>query len=319
MDHRPNVHPQTAIIALAIAVSACATVATTATPVPAPFEAISLQGDTLRGIPLSAEARARYETQLAAARAAYEQRPTDPDSIIWLARRLGYLGRFGEAIDVYTKGIALYPDNAWMYRHRGHRYISVRKLDAAIGDLERAARLVQGTPDQVEPDGQPNAQNTPIGTLHSNIDYHLALAYYLKGDYRRALPIYQRELAAARNDDRRVSIAYWHYLALRRLGRDAEAAAVLAPITPDLHVIENDSYRDLLLMYKGAISPDSIMKAAGTNHASTQYVTLAYGVANWHMLFGRRDDGIRLLREIVAGGNWPAFGFIAAEADLSRR
>lgn len=56
----------------------------------------------------------------------------------------------------------------------------------------------------------------PIGTLHSNIDYHLALAHYLKGDYARALPIYRHELDNARNDDRRVSIAHWNYMALRR-------------------------------------------------------------------------------------------------------
>ena len=33
------------------------------------------------------------------------------------------------------------------------------------------------------------------------------------------LPIYQRELTEAKNDDRRVSIAYWNWLALKRLGR----------------------------------------------------------------------------------------------------
>ena len=133
-----------------------------------------------------AQTTARYESQLAEAKAAYDRAPTNADSIIWYARRLGYLGRIREAIDVYTRGIALYPDNPWLYRHRGHRYISVRELDRAAADLERATSLTQGKPDQVEPDGQPNARNMPIGTLHSNIAYHLALAYYLKGDFARA-------------------------------------------------------------------------------------------------------------------------------------
>src|SRR5262245_59386165 len=203
--------------------------------------------------------KARYETQLAEAKAAYDRAPTNADSIIWYGRRLGYLGRIREAIDVYTKGIALYPDNAWLLRHRGHRYVSVRELDLAAADLERATTLTEGKPDEVEPDSQPNAKTTPIGTLQSNIAYHLALAYYLKGDFARALPVYEKELADARNDDRRVSTAHWLYMSLRRLGRDADAAKVLVPITPQMNVIENGTYHQLLLLYKGVLPVDSVL------------------------------------------------------------
>ena len=184
---------------------------------PPGVQAISFLGDTLRTLPLSAQTATRYETQLAEAKAAFDRAPTNVDSIIWYGRRLAYLGRIREAIDVYTRGISLHPENPWLYRHRGHRYISVRELDRAIADLERATALTQGKPDEVEPDGQPNAQNTPIGTLHSNIAYHLALAYYLEGDYAKAIPVYRKELAEARNDDRRVSTAHWLYMSLRRL------------------------------------------------------------------------------------------------------
>ena len=155
---------------------------------PVVVQAVSFLGDSLRELPLSAETRARYDSQLAVAKASFDKTPTDPDSIIWYARRLGYLGRFRESIAAYTAGSAQYPDNPWMYRHRGHRYISVRELDNAIADLEKATQLVAGKPDEVEPDGQPNAQNRPIGTLQSNIAYHLALAYYLKGDFAKAVP-----------------------------------------------------------------------------------------------------------------------------------
>ena len=33
---------------------------------------------------------------------------------------------------MYSQGIALHPENPWLYRHRGHRYISVRELDRAL-------------------------------------------------------------------------------------------------------------------------------------------------------------------------------------------
>jgi tetratricopeptide (TPR) repeat protein len=284
---------------------------------PAGVQAISFLGDTLRQLPLSAEVRTRYEAQLAQARTAYERTPTDVDSIIWYARRLGYLGRLRESIALYSRGIELYPDNPWLYRHRGHRYISVRELDNAIADLERASRLVEGKPDIVEPDGQPNARNQPIGTLHSNIAYHLALAYYLRGDYAKAIPIYRREIANAKNDDRRVSTGHWLYMSLRRLGRDAEAAQMLAPFHRNMEVVENQAYHRLMLLYRGELPVDSVLTVGPNGEMSVTDATAAYGVGNWHFYNGRRPEAERIFRRILAGGQWGAFGYIAAEVAVA--
>ena len=285
---------------------------------PPGVQAISLLGDTLRTFPLSADTKARYEAQLAEAKAAYDRTPTNVDSIVWYGRRLGYLGRIREAIDVYSRGVALYPDNPWLYRHRGHRYLTVRELDRAASDLERAAALTRGKPDEVEPDGQPNARNMPIGTLQSNIAYHLALAYYLKGDFARAIPVYRQEIADARNDDRLVSTAHWLYMSLRRLGRDKEAADVLVPIKRDMNVIENETYHRLLLLYKGELPVDSVLTAGPTGEMSVTDATGAYGVGNWHLYNGRRAEAERVFRRILAGGQWGAFGYIAAESEIAR-
>ena len=286
---------------------------------PSEVQAISFLGDTLRTFPLPASVRARYEQQLAEARAAYEHAPTNPDSIVWLGRRLAYLGRIREAIEVYSRGIALHPANPWLYRHRGHRYLTVREIDHAIRDLERARSLVAGKPDVVELDGQPNAKNQPIGTLQSNIMYHLGLAYYLKGDFSRAVPIYRRELAQSHNDDRRVSTAHWLYMSLRRLGRREEAARVLTPITTRMDVIENDVYHRLLLMYKGQLPADSVLAMTPGGEMSVIDATAAYGIGNWHLYNGRVGRATAIFRRIVAGGQWGAFGFIAAEKDLAKQ
>jgi tetratricopeptide (TPR) repeat protein len=287
-------------------------------PAPGAVQAISLLGDTLREFPLSPDTRERYQRQLAEARTAWQRTPLDADSITWYARRLAYLGRVREAIEVYSTGISHHPGNPWLYRHRGHRYITVRDNRRAIADLERAAALMEGMPDQVEPDGQPNARNTPIGSLRSNVWYHLGLAHYLEGDFARAVPIYQRELAEATNDDRRVSTAHWLYMSLRRLGRDAEAARVLVPIRRDMQVIENDAYHRLLLLYKGELPADSVLATTAAGEMSVADATAAYGVGNWHLYNGRRDQAERIFRRIIAGGQWPAFGYIAAEAELAR-
>lgn len=291
--------------------------ADTAAAAPVVVQATSFLGDSLREFPIPPAARATMDSNLSVAKAAYDRAPTDPDSIIWYARRLGYLGRFREAIAVYTDGIAKHPDNPWMYRHRGHRYISVRELDNAIADLEKATQLTEGKPDEVEPDGQPNAANTPIGTLQSNIAYHLGLAHYLKGDFAKGVPIWQKEIANAKNDDRRVSAGHWLYMSLRRLGRDDEARAMLAPYRKDMNVIENQSYHNLMLLYKGELPVDSVLSpSADVSNSSLSAV--AYGVGNWHLYNGRQADAEAIFRRIVGGGQWAAFGYIAAEAELAR-
>jgi tetratricopeptide (TPR) repeat protein len=288
-------------------------------PSPPAFQAISLLGDTLRTFPLSAATRARYVAQRDSAWQRYQAAPTDLDALVWYGRRLAYLGELREAIAVYTRGAELAPDNPWIYRHRGHRYLSVRDFPAAIRDLERAAALVAGKPDEVEPDGQPNARNTPIGTLHSNIGYHLALAYYLNGDWARAAEVARREVAAATNDDRRVSMTHWLYLSLRKLGRHDEAARSVAGMRRDMAVIENDNYHRLMLLYNGTLPVDSLMPARAAGIASSGDASTAYGVAEWLGFNGRAAEAEGILRGMVASGQWAGFGVMAAEAELARR
>ncbi len=278
-------------------------------------EATSLFGKPLVAKPATGEALKRLEDNLAVAKKAYDANPKDADAIVWLGRRTAYLGRFRESIEIYTRGIALHPKDARFYRHRGHRYITVRELDKAIADLEKAAALEKGRPDQVEPDGQPNSRNIPIGTTQSNIFYHLGLAYYLKGDFKNALRVYREGEKTSQHPDRLVSLGHWLYMTLRRLGRDAEAQKVLAPVSAQMEIIENTSYHRLLLMYKGELKPEELLSKAGEG---VDVPTIGYGVANWHFYNGRKAEAIALWKKILTGDQWGAFGYIAAEADLKR-
>ncbi|MGQ0714395.1 MAG: tetratricopeptide repeat protein [Gemmatimonadaceae bacterium] len=280
-------------------------------------EATSLLGAPLTRPTLPDETRARYEQALAEARSQYEADSSDVDAIIWLGRRTAYLGRFRDAIAIYARGIRLHPDDARLYRHSGHRYITIRRFDRAVADLERAASLVAGRADEIEPDGLPNARSIPTSTLQSNIWYHLGLAHYLKGDFERALDAYRECMNVSTNPDMLVATSHWLYMTLRRLGRDAEAARVLEPIVRDLDVIENGAYHRLLLMYKGELSVDSLLPA--TASVALDDVTTAYGVGNWYLYTGDESRAYETFRRIVAAGNWPAFGAIAAEAEVARQ
>lgn len=280
-------------------------------------EAMSLLGQPLARPVLAEETRRRYEEALAEARQRTYADPGDVDAIIWLGRRTAYLGRYRDAIEIYTRGMRRHSSDARLYRHRGHRYITIRELDRAIADLERAAALTAGRDDEIEPDGLPNARNTPTSTLQSNIWYHLGLAHYLKGDFEDALRAYRACMNVSKNPDMLVATSHWLYMTLRRLGRDAEAARVLEPIRADLDVIENGTYHRLLLMYKGELPVDSLLSAPPS--AALDDVTTAYGVGNWYLYNGDAARADEIFRKIVATGNWAAFGAIAAEAEIARK
>jgi len=291
---------------------------------PAPVQEAKPEATSLLGKPLyapqqSAEARAALEKNLAEARAAYDKAP-GADTAIWVGRRIAYTGRYRDAIAAYSAAIEKYPEDPRLYRHRGHRYISVREFDKAIADLSKAASRVANRPDEVEPDGQPNAQNIPTSTLKTNIYYHLGLAHYLKGEFEKAADAYRLCMEHSKNADMQVATAHWQYMTLRRLGREAEAARVLEPITADMSVIENGSYHRLLMMYKGASTPDALLAASKAE--ALDAVTIGYGVANWHLYNGRRAEAERILKAIVeenARTQWAGFGYIAAEAELAHR
>ena len=251
--------------------------------VPDGVQAISLLGEELR----SAEPSERLLRNVATARADYDADPNDADNIIWLGRRIAYTGDYRGAIEVFSEGIEKHPDDARMYRHRGHRYISIREFDRAIDDFNRAMTLIEGTEDEVEPDGAPNPAGIPVSTLHTNIWYHLGLAHYLKGELEDAIRIYEIAQPNIPNDDMLVAFTHWHYMSLRLLDRAGEARAVLDPIHEDMNVIESMPYHQLCLLYKGENETGSVLDsnitAAGGDSAM-------YGIANWHFYSGRPEE-----------------------------
>ena len=282
-------------------------------------EAMSLLRKPLFAPELPAETRANFEQRLAEARTAWEATPDDADAIIWLGRRTAYLGRYREAIKIFSEGIEKHPMEAKLYRHRGHRYVTVRQFDDAIADFNRAAELIRGKSDEIEPDGLPNARNIPTSTLQSNIWYHLGLAHYLKGDFEAALEAYRECMKVSTNPDMLVATTNWLYMTLRRLDRFQEAANVLAPITRDMNLIENDSYHRLLLVYKGEIPAEGAVASGTSEDRALDDATLGYGIGNWHLYRGFRPQAQRIFERVLEGKSWAAFGYLAAEAEIARR
>ena len=257
-----------------------------------------------------------FEANLRSAEKKYKADSLNDDHIIWYGRRLAYLGYYKEAIAIYTKGINLHPNNARFYRHRGHRYITLRCYDNAIADLKKAIDLIKDQIDEIEEDGIPNERNFPTSSLHTNIYYHLGLAYYLKGDNRQALLAWEKCLDISDNDDMKVATVNWINITLRKMGREKDADRHLLNVTKEMEIIENHDYYEILSMYQSKDDKKLVEKTQ--NQQTVSNATLGFGLATYYQLKGDKGKAKELFEKVVAGNQWSSFGYIAAEAELAK-
>lgn len=273
----------------------------------------SLDGRSLVPVPLAPDARVRLEADLTKAQIAHAAAPDDRDAAIWVGRRLAYLGRYREAIATYSTALEAHPGDPYLLRHRGHRWITLREFGLAESDLERAAAACRRVPDAIEPDGQPTPGRPPHGSLHYNVHYHLGLARFLSGDFELAERAWLDCLAVVANDESRVAVTHWLWCVRMRRGDAAGALAVVAPIRPNMDIVENRSYHQLCLLYGGKLQREQITELTGSAGSA-----LAFGLAHWLLVTGERAGARQALEALAVDKGWTAFGVIAAEVELAR-
>lgn len=238
--------------------------------------------------PAQGDALAKLEDDLAKARAAHAANPDDAELAIAHGRALAYLWRYHAAIEVFSAALEQHPDHAMLYRHRGHRYISIRDFSAAQADLVRAAELKSDDFD---------------------IWYHLGLAHFLNDETPQAADAFARAYSCVDDDDSRIAAEYWRHLSLA--GRSD-----LSGITATMAVKENLAYQRLLLCFKGELSVEDILAASAGSPLDT--ATTHFGLGYIALARGQEADAKQHFIEATASPYWPAFGYIAAETMLAR-
>lgn len=268
---------------------------------------------TYPALSFSTEAKAKLEKDIATAYDLYIKDTSDADALIWYGRRLAYSGQYDKAIEVYTKGIQQHPTDPRLYRHRGHRYLTTRCFDKAIADFQIAAQLIKSKPDEIEPDGMPNAQNIPTSTLHSNIWYHLGLAYYLQGEFSKAEKAYRECLKVSTNPDMYVATANWYYITLRELKKEKKAQKLLETVQKEMKLIENEGYLTILLLYKNLQNPEELYQKLMADQNNLNNATAGFGLGNFYRLSGNPEKAQLIFQQVVKGSQWGSFAFMAAE------
>ena len=280
MHQRHLIAPLATVCAALLLPSACA-----APPSDRTVEYRSPAGVEYRSQP-DTGAVARAESTLAAD-------PRNVDRIIQLGLAQSAIRQYRAAIATFTRGIAIAPDNAMLYRWRGHRYLSIRQLDSARADLEHGLAL----------------DSTLYGCW-----YHLGIVKYVTGDFNGAADAFAHALPLAPEPGERAGSIDWSWMSLSRAGRAADAQAVLDQHADSIPV--ESAYTQRLRLYRGQIGPDQVVTPADT--ADIQVATLSYGVGNWYLVRGDTAHAREWFERSVKSGGWPAFGFIASEAELRR-
>ncbi|MDZ4052804.1 MAG: tetratricopeptide repeat protein [Phenylobacterium sp.] len=268
--------------------------------------------------------RDRSRRTLERAQARYEADPSLA-ATVWFGRVLGFRYRIEEAIAVFSEGLERFPDSFELLRQRGHRYLSTRRFAEGKADLARAADLIEGMAEWIEPDGPDNELPVPPTSIQFNTWYHLALAHYLLREWDAAEAAYRQCIKWVREDDYDGLTAChdWLYMTLRRKGDEAAATSVLAAIPEGLTdeaFVEGPSYYRRLRMYRGELAPEDLLspdKGSQVIHdVETIYATQGYGVGNWHLYNGETNRARAVFEQILQGRSRFAFGYIAAELDL---
>jgi len=242
--------------------------------------------------PAGVEYRSQRDTgAIGRAESASAAAPRNVDKIIALGVAQSGVRQYREAIATFTRGLGIAPNNALLYRWRGHRYLSTRQFDRAMDDLQRGAKL----------------DSTIYG-----IWYHLGIVRFARRDFGSAVDAFTRALPMSPDSTERAGSTDWLWMALSRAGRRAEAQALLDrhPDTPNA----GNAYAQRLRLYRGEVSPDSVFTPADTS--DIQVGTLSYGIGNWYLVQGDTAKARTWFERSVASGGWPAFGFILSEVEL---
>ena len=83
-----------------------------------------------------------------------------------------------------------------------------------------------------------------------------------------------------------------------------------------MDILENGSYHKRLLMYKGLEKPEALLDT--TNADDLTIATQGYGVGNYYFVTGDTAKAKEIFDRVLAGKQWAAFGYIAAEVDRAK-
>lgn len=232
----------------------------------------------------------------------------DRDLLLERGQILAAMERFDESVDAYSLAIACDPFCSKAYLLRGRKYNSLMKYRKACADFTMATRF---------------------DTEESDNWYYFGVAYYMLREYLQAAEAFERCLKVTMKyrGDELPPIMDWCWMTYSIMGDRVNADRILSMVdegmvcNPKLYYVE--VYKRRLLLYKGVIEPRNFInmdELRNSDRPAVNYITAAYGLANYLYSTGEAEWSNELLKKIVAVDSYHySFAYVLALRDLKDR
>lgn len=219
------------------------------------------------------------------------------DAYMELGLSFAASGLFREAVDAYSKGLALDPFKGILYRHRGHRFLSCYRFMDALADFTMAVRMIPENWDAW---------------------YHLGLTRFLLRDYEGAAEAYASCLKVCRDERDLVAVSDWYWMTCKRLGREDVCEEILSRIHDGMDGGDSVEYYYRLQMYQGKLKPEDVLPQDLSTVTPLGIATRGFGVANYYNILGDHERAEEIFALILESGRedmYNAFGYMATLAE----
>jgi len=215
---------------------------------------------------------------------------TTYEELLQLGKALCYQLRYHEAIEVYSRAIALAPNHIAAIRQRAARYITTLQPEKAIRDFLRCREL---------------------GGDEMDISYRLGICYYLSGRYAEAMEELTHCLPLC-DDEMGIAVIFWHTLCAWRINR--MPVLLYRGYREDMQVGHHTAYAFAMALAAERISLTQARNMLQNQPDDLEYSIMAYGVAEFMEHNGM--DAAALRKKLLArDGFWISYCYVAAWKD----
>ena len=210
------------------------------------------------------------------------------EELLGLAKALCWQLRYLEAIEIYTRAIALKPESPAAYRQRAARYISTLQPLNAVKDL---------------------LQCRALGLDPMDISYRLGISCYLAGDYHEAI----REFSVCYplcDDEMGIAVIFWHTLSSWHINASPK---LLHHYHTGMQAGHHTAYERVAALAAGKAGLSTLLDELGSETDDMQFSILGYGTAQYLYHTGCAKQADSLIRQVLSrDGFWITYGYLAA-------
>jgi tetratricopeptide (TPR) repeat protein len=209
-------------------------------------------------------------------------------ALMALGKALFFQLRYREAIDAYTRAIALEPENITGYRQRAARYLATLQIPQATADFLRCREL---------------------GGDAEDLCYRLGLCHYLSGEYGEAMAELEKCYPLC-DEEMGIAVIFWHTLSAWRRG--TAPTLLKEKYHSGMKVGHHTGYAFAMGVASGYITDADFRLAA--EGEDLEFSIMAYGVYVYREHLGMPSHA--LLEEILRrDGFWISYAYLAAWND----